>query len=324
MTARGRRVLLTWGDATAAATTHGLLADGAVVDVITPEVCASLEDLVDRELVTWHARHATLADLTAADTVLNRPATVETPTRPEQGEVVLVGGGPGDPGLLTVAGLAALREADVVVTDRLAPLAVLAGLRPDVEVIDVAKVPGGRQTSQDRINDLLVTHAAAGRRVVRFKGGDGFVFGRGGEEVRACAAAGVAVRVIPGVSSSIAVPAHAGIPVTHRGLTQGFSVVSGHVPPGHPESTIDYVALARAGTTIVVLMGVRNLASICAALVDAGRDPQTPAAIVADGALPTQRTVVGDLATLADLAKAAEIGSPAVTVIGDVVGEALA
>ena len=155
------------------------------------------------------------------------------------GRVVLVGGGPGDPGLLTVAGLAALREADVIVTDRLAPLAALAEARPGTEVIDVSKIPRGATTSQDEINRLLVEHALAGRTVVRFKGGDNFVFGRGGEELEACAAAGVPVRVIPGVTSAIAGPALAGIPVTHKRLNQGFTVISGHVPPGDPRSTLD-------------------------------------------------------------------------------------
>ena len=163
------------------------------------------------------------------------------------GVVTLVGGGPGDPGLVTVAGRDAIAAADVILTDRLVPQAALAWARPDAEIIDVAKVPGGRSTDQDEINRLLIEHAKAGNDVVRFKGGDSFVFGRGGEELLACADAGIEARVIPGVSSAIAVPAIAGIPVTHRGLTQAFTVVSGHVPPGHPDSTVDWAALARAG-----------------------------------------------------------------------------
>lgn len=236
------------------------------------------------------------------------------------GEVVLVGAGPGDPGLVTVAGKAALAAADVVLADRLVPVEALSWLRPGAEIVDVAKHPGGPATTQEQINRLLVAHARAGRRVVRLKGGDSFVFGRGGEEVLACAEAGVPVRVVPGVTSSIAVPALVGIPVTHRGRTQGFTVVSGHVPPGHPDSTVDFAALAAVGTTIVVLMGVRTLGAITAALVAAGLDPATPAAVVADGGLPAQRVETGTVATIATVAAEAGIGPPAVTVIGAVAG----
>ena len=230
--------------------------------------------------------------------------------------MTLVGGGPGDPGLVTVAGREAIEHADVIVTDRLAPLAALAWARPDAEIIDVAKIPGGRSTSQDEINQLLVEHAKSGKNVVRFKGGDNFVFGRGSEELLACLHAGIETRVVPGVSSAIAAPALAGIPVTHRGLTQGFTVISGHVPPGHPESTLDYAALATSGTTIVVLMGVRTLSAICAALADGGLDPDTPAAVIADGAMPSQRVVRATLATIDEAA--ADLGAPAVAVIGEV------
>ncbi|WP_415003588.1 uroporphyrinogen-III C-methyltransferase [Aeromicrobium sp.] len=236
----------------------------------------------------------------------------------EGGTVTLVGGGPADPGLLTVAGQAALAEADVVVTDRLAPLAALDSLPPHVEIIDVAKIPHGRSTSQETINALLVEHARAGRRVVRLKGGDSFVFGRGHEEVEACREAGVPTRVIPGVTSAISAPELAGIPVTHRGVSQGFTVVSGHVPPGHPDSTVDWAALARSGTTLVVLMGIRTLAAITAALVDAGLDPATPAAVVADAARPSQRTVRATVGDLAARVVAEQIGAPAVVVIGPV------
>ncbi|WP_296603160.1 SAM-dependent methyltransferase, partial [Nocardioides sp.] len=148
--------------------------------------------------------------------------------------VALVGGGPGDAGLMTVAGRAAVEQADVLLVDHLAPAEALAWARPDALVVDVAKLPRGAFTPQERINDLLVEHARRGRRVVRLKGGDGFVFGRGMEEVLACTEADLPVRVIPGVTSSVAVPALGGIPVTHRGVVQGFSVISGHVPPGHP------------------------------------------------------------------------------------------
>jgi uroporphyrin-III C-methyltransferase len=234
------------------------------------------------------------------------------------GVVTLVGGGPGDAGLVTVAGRDAIAAADVILTDRLAPQAALGWARPDAEIIDVAKVPGGRSTGQDEINRLLIEHAKAGNDVVRFKGGDPFVFGRGGEELMACADAGIEARVIPGVSSAIAVPAVAGIPLTHRGLTQAFTVVSGHVPPGHADSSVDWAALARAGTTIVVLMGVRTLGAITTALVDAGLDPATPAVVIADGAMPSQRVVRADLSGIAAAAQEAGLEPPAVTVIGDV------
>ncbi len=245
-----------------------------------------------------------------------------TPREPRVGErmgtVTLVGGGPGDPGLVTVAGRDAIAAADVILADRLVPQEALAWARPDAEIIDVAKVPGGRSTEQAEINRLLIEHAKAGHEVVRFKGGDAFVFGRGAEELAACAEAGIEARVIPGVSSAIAVPAVAGIPVTHRGLNQAFTVVSGHVPPGHPASTVDWAALARSGATLVVLMGVQTLGSITAALLDHGLDPATPAAVVADGALPGQRVVRADLATVAQAARDADVQPPAVTVIGDV------
>ena len=247
-----------------------------------------------------------------------------TPKQPRVGErmgtVTLVGGGPGDPGLVTVAGREAIATADVILTDRLVPEAALAWARPDAQIIDVSKAPGGRSTDQDEINRLLIEHAKEGRDVVRFKGGDAFVFGRGGEELMACADAGIDATVIPGVSSATAVPAIAGIPVTHRGLSQAVTVVSGHVPPGHPDSTVDWTALARTGSTIVVLMGVRTLEAIADALLDGGLDPTTPAAVVADGTLPGQRVVRAHLADIAPAASAAEISAPAVTVIGDVAG----
>lgn len=233
------------------------------------------------------------------------------------GTVTLVGGGPGDPGLLTVKGAQALAGADVVVVDRLAPLAVLDGLPESVEIIDVSKIPGGRFTPQEEINDLLVSRARLGAVVVRFKGGDPFVFGRGMEEVIACTEAGVPVEVIPGVSAAIGAPALAGIPLTHRGISQGFTVVSGHVAPGDPRSSLDWDALARAGTTLVVLMGVENLGPIVVALVDAGLDGDTPLAAVMDAGLPSQRAVLTSLSKVAGSVPP-ELHSPAVIVIGAV------
>lgn len=233
------------------------------------------------------------------------------------GRVFIVGGGPGDPGLITVAGLDRLRHADVVVTDRLVAGELLAELPDDVLVIDAAKVPGGPAMRQEDINGLLVAHARAGRTVVRLKGGDPYVFGRGGEEADACRAAGVPFAVIPGVTSAIAVPAAAGIPVTHRGLTQGFTVVSGHVSPADPRSTVNWAALAQGSTTLVLLMAVEHLADIADTLVGAGLAADTPAACVADGWTGRQRVVAAPLAGLADAMRAERLTSPAVIVVGD-------
>ena len=236
------------------------------------------------------------------------------------GRVVLVGGGPGDPELLTLRGFQALAEADVVVVDRLAPLAVLDGLREGVEIIDVSKIPRGRSTPQEEINALLVDRARRGCVVVRLKGGDPYVFGRGMEEVLACREAGVPVTVVPGVTSAVAAPELAGIPVTHRGVSQGFTVVSGHAAPDDPRSTLDWTALARGGTTLVVLMGVETLPSIVGALLDAGRHGDTPLACVMDGGLPTQQVVSSTLAQVLSAGPPAGLRSPAVTVIGPVAG----
>lgn len=315
----GRAGLVVGGDARAAVQVQSLLDAGAVVTVVAPEATASIEDLADRGLLTWHARDLTLDDVHAAAVVLTGHDDSVPPERIlTTGSVVLVGGGPGDPQLVTLAGRAAIETADVIVTDRLAPLAALQWARPDAEIIDVAKIPGGRSTSQDTINQLLVEHAKAGRNVVRFKGGDNFVFGRGGEELIACQEAGIATRLVPGVSASIAGPALAGIPVTHRGLTQGFTVISGHVPPGHDDSTLDFAALARSGATLVVMMGVRTLGAICSALVEGGLDPSTPAAVIADAAMPSQRLVRGSVTDIDAVAREADIGAPAVAVIGQV------
>jgi uroporphyrin-III C-methyltransferase len=235
------------------------------------------------------------------------------------GGVVLVGGGPGDPGLITVRGRQALAQADVVVADHLAPLSLLASLPTDVEVIDASKLPRGRSMAQEQINELLVDRALAGKRVVRLKGGDPFVFGRGMEEVHACAAAGVPVEVVPGVTSAIGVPALAGIPVTHRGLTHEFVVVSGHLPPGHPSSLVDWPAIGRLRGTVVVLMGVETAPAIAAVLVANGRPPDTPVGIVSDGSTPTQRTIRTTLAELPRTIAQEGVRPPAVFVIGDVV-----
>jgi uroporphyrin-III C-methyltransferase len=243
-----------------------------------------------------------------------------TPAGGRRGSVVLVGGGPGDPGLITVRGRRAISQADVVVADHLAPQSLLSSLPADVEVVDASKLPRGRSMAQEQINALLVEHALAGKRVVRLKGGDPFVFGRGMEELEACVAAGVAVEVVPGITSAIAVPALAGIPVTHRGLTHEFVVVSGHLPPGHPSSLVDWAALGRLRGTVVVLMGVDTAPAIAAALIEHGRPGATPVAIVSDGSTPTQRTVRTTLAELPRTVADEGIRPPAVWVVGDVVG----
>jgi uroporphyrin-III C-methyltransferase/precorrin-2 dehydrogenase/sirohydrochlorin ferrochelatase len=245
--------------------------------------------------------------------------TSRTPTG-RAGTVVLVGGGPGDPGLITVRGRQAVAQADVVVADHLAPQSLLSSLPAEVEVIDASKLPRGRSMAQEQINALLVDRALAGKRVVRLKGGDPFVFGRGMEEWEACAAAGVPVEVVPGVTSAIGVPGLAGVPVTHRGMTHEFVVVSGHVPPGHPDSLVDWAALGRLRGTVVVLMGVDTAGAIAAALVEHGRSPDTPVAVVTDGASPSQRTVRTTLAGLAQTVADEGVRPPAVWVVGDVVG----
>ncbi|SEQ34580.1 uroporphyrinogen-III C-methyltransferase [Microlunatus flavus] len=231
------------------------------------------------------------------------------------GRVTLVGGGPGPTGLLTLEGAQALAAADVVFHDRLAPTDDLPDLAPSAELVDVGKTPYHHPVDQRSIEELLVDRARRGQSVVRLKGGDPFVFGRGGEEVLACLAAGVPVRVVPGVSSAVAVPASAGIPVTHRGLSHAFTVISGHQRP--TEDELD--ALARLGGTVVVLMGVVNLEQIARGLVRAGLDPATPAAVVERGWSDSQRSTFSSLATLADDARRLQVASPAVVVIGDVV-----
>lgn len=233
--------------------------------------------------------------------------------------VALVGGGPGDPGLITVRGRQLLAQADVVVADRLAPRALLDELSPDVELIDAAKVPYGRSLSQEKINELLVEHARRGRFVVRLKGGDPFVFGRGGEEMIACAQAGIPVTVVPGITSAVAVPSAAGVPVTHRGVSQEFHVISVHVAPGDPRSTVDWPGLARSSGTLILLMAVERIKEIAETLVRDGRSPETPVMVVQDGTLPTQRAVTATLSTVAERVTAAGVRPPAIVIVGEVV-----
>ncbi|MEV8537217.1 uroporphyrinogen-III C-methyltransferase [Streptomyces sp. NPDC051211] len=235
------------------------------------------------------------------------------------GSVALVGGGPGDPDLITVRGRRLLAQADVVIADRLGPRDLLAELPPHVEVIDAAKIPYGRFMAQEAINNALVEHAKAGKNVVRLKGGDPYVFGRGMEELQALAEAGITCTVVPGISSSISVPSAAGIPVTHRGVAHEFTVVSGHVGPEDPRSLVDWESLAKLTGTLVILMGVDKIGSIAEALVRHGKPADTPVAVIQEGTTATQRRVDATLATVGETVRAEEVRPPAVIVIGDVV-----
>ncbi|OMC36014.1 uroporphyrinogen-III C-methyltransferase [Mycobacterium sp. GA-1841] len=232
--------------------------------------------------------------------------------------VALIGGGPGDPELITVRGRRLLARADVVVADRLAPQELLAELGPHVEVIDAAKIPYGRAMAQEAINQLLVERAREGKFVVRLKGGDPFVFARGYEEVLACTEAGIPVTVVPGVTSAISVPALAGVPVTHRGMTHEFVVVSGHLPPGHPESLVNWNALAAMSGTIVLLMAVERIEQFTKVLLDGGRPADTPVLVVQHGTTVAQRTLRATLADAPERIRADGIRPPAIIVIGSV------
>ncbi|MCW2848052.1 MAG: uroporphyrin-III C-methyltransferase [Marmoricola sp.] len=389
----GRKVLVVGGGNVAQRRVPTLIAAGAVVLLVSPEVTPAIEGLVGSGEITWVRRGFADVDLDDAwyvlaatdDTEVNErisvlaeqqrifcvraddayAATAFTPAVgshagvtvavmgssaadrnprrsagvrddivagmregsvasrhhdvPSTPGVVLVGGGPGDPELISVAGRKALMEADLVVADRLAPRELLAELPSDTEIIDVAKLPRGRSTTQEQINTIIVDAALAGRRVARFKGGDNFVFGRGYEEVLACRAAGVEVSVIPGISSPLAVPAAAGIPVTHRGVTHDLTIVSGHLPPGHPESLVQWGALANLRGTIVLMMAVENAPMIAEVLLRGGRPAGTPVGIVCDGTMPTERTVLATLGSLAETITAERVLPPAIIVIGEVV-----
>jgi len=245
--------------------------------------------------------------------------TAETPGV-VRGGVALVGGGPGDPELITVRGRRLLAHADVVVADRLAPPELLAELPPQVEVIDAAKIPYGRAMAQDAINAVMVERAKAGKFVVRLKGGDPFVFARGYEEMLACADAGIPVTVVPGVTSATAVPALAGVPVTHRSVTHEFVVVSGHVAPGHPESLVNWDALAALSGTIVLLMAVERIELFADALRKGGRPADTPVLVVQSGSTAAERTLRATLADAPKRIREEGIRPPAIIVIGTVAG----
>lgn len=384
----GRRVLVVGGGRVAQRRVPALLAAGASVTLISPQVTPALDDLIATGRITWLARGYREGDVAGAwlvqactdDHEVNAAIAAEaeathtwcvraddrdasaawTPATGRVGEisvavttdsdprraaalrdtvveslrdgsvdarrhrakpvgVALVGGGPGDPGLITVRGRQLLAQADVVVADRLAPRALLDELAPDVELIDAAKVPYGRALSQEEINDVLVSRAREGKFVVRLKGGDPFVFGRGGEEALACARAGVPVLVVPGVTSAVAAPAAAGVPVTHRGVSQEFHVVSVHVAPDDPRSTVDWPALGGSAGTLVLMMAVERIERIAEVLLREGRSPETPVMVVQDGTLPTQRVIVASLSTVAARVIETGVRPPAIVVVGDVV-----
>ncbi|HEY7813210.1 MAG TPA: uroporphyrinogen-III C-methyltransferase, partial [Nakamurella sp.] len=253
-----------------------------------------------------------LLDALRAGRVSDQPAERALPG------VALVGGGPGDPELITVRGRRLLAQADVVVADRLAPRELLDELPPHVVVVDAAKIPYGRAASQDVINSTLIEHALAGRFVVRLKGGDPYLFGRGFEEVLACAAAGVPVTVVPGVTSAFGVPAVAGVPVTHRGVAHEVVVVSGHVGPDDPRSLVDWPALAALRGTVVLLMAVERIGAFADALLAGGRPSDSPVAVIADGTMRTQRALWSTLDKVADDVATHGVRPPAIVVIGPV------
>ena len=237
----------------------------------------------------------------------------------EAGHVWLVGAGPGDPGLVTQGGLEALRRAEVVLYDRLGTAELLAECAPEAELIDAGKAPGGSAMTQDEINAALVHQARLGKRVVRLKGGDPFVFGRGGEELEALADAGLEATVVPGVTSAIGGVAAAGIPVTHRGVAVSFAVVTGHEDPTKPAAQARWSELATAADTLVVLMGVGRLEAIARALIEGGGPPSTPSALVVEATTPRQRVVEAPLDCIAEAAREAEVRPPALLVVGEVV-----
>ncbi|MDT0320726.1 uroporphyrinogen-III C-methyltransferase [Streptomyces millisiae] len=384
----GRRVLVLGGGTVVQRRLPALLAAGADVRLVAPEVTPAVEAMAEAGELLWQRRGYRPGDLEGAwyalvatdDPAVNAAASAEAEERrvwcvrsddaeaatawtPATGRVdgvtvavltgrdprrsaavrdgvvealrdgtltaprhrgrhpgvALVGGGPGDPDLITVRGRRLLAQADVVIADRLGPRELLDELPPHVEVVDAAKIPYGRAMAQEAINAALVEHARAGRFVVRLKGGDPYVFGRGGEEAAELAAAGVPVTVVPGVTSAISVPGAAGIPVTHRGVAHEFTVVSGHVAPDDPRSLVDWPALAALRGTLVLLMAVERIGAIADTLVRHGRPPTTPVAVVQEGTMAGQRRVDATLATVA--ARVAEEGvrPPAVIVVGDVV-----
>lgn len=245
---------------------------------------------------------------------------IDESLRPQAGGLVyLVGAGPGDPGLITVRGMKAIQQATVVIYDRLVHPSLVDEAPARAQRIYVGKESGIHCVPQAQINQLLIKHASQGERVVRLKGGDPFVFGRGGEEAAALVAAGLPFEIIPGVSSAIAVPAYAGIPVTHRKVASSFAVITGHEESGKAHSAIDWPRLATAVDTLVILMGTKGLAQMTAQLIQHGRAPETPVALIRWGTTSEQFTLIGTLADIATKAAAVELEPPVVTVIGEVV-----
>ncbi|MEU1685753.1 uroporphyrinogen-III C-methyltransferase [Micromonospora sp. NPDC005707] len=324
-----RRVFCVRADDRAAATawTPAVTRHGPVTVAVLgggdPRRAMSVRDAV-RELLAARAGQPT-AELGAAAAPA-RPAvpgaggSEAAAVAPSVGRVALVGAGPGDPELITVKGWRLLTEAEVVVADRLVPGLLLDELRADVELVDASKIPYGPARAQEEINRILVDRARAGKVVVRLKGGDPYVFGRGGEELLACAEAGVPVTVVPGVTSAISVPAAAGVPVTHRAVAHEFTVVSGHVAPDSPDSLVRWESLAGLRGTLVILMGLRNLAAISATLVAHGRPAHTPAAVIQEGTTSGQRALRSTLGAVAADVESAGLRPPAIVVVGDVVG----
>ncbi len=237
-----------------------------------------------------------------------------------KGKVYLIGAGPGDPGLITVKGLHCLNRADVVIYDYLANEELLSGLREGVEKIYVGKKAGDHALSQDGINSLVLQKARDGKIVARLKGGDPFVFGRGGEEAEELAEANIPFEIVPGVTSAIAVPAYAGIPLTHRSFTSAAAFITGHEDPTKEETRISWDKLATAAGTLVFLMGVANLPEIAVKLMENGRDPETPVALIRWGTLPEQETIIGKLGTIGEIAQAKKVRPPVIILVGEVIG----
>ncbi len=238
----------------------------------------------------------------------------------QPGTVHLVGAGPGDPGLITVRGQRILESADVVVYDRLVSPELLESAKPDAKRLSAGKAPGGRGPTQAQINAQIVEHARAGRSVCRLKGGDPFVFGRGAEEIAAVAAAGIPWDVVPGVTSAVAAPAAAGIPLTHRDWASTATLVTGHEGEDTSSAPVDWAAVAAGGGTIVILMGVATLATTTARLMAEGRRPTEPVAVIEWATWPDERVTLGTLADIADTARRIGVRNPAVVVVGPVVG----
>ncbi|MGW0612442.1 uroporphyrinogen-III C-methyltransferase [Streptomyces sp. NPDC002788] len=388
----GRRVVVLGGGQVAQRRLPALIAAGADILLVSPEVTPSVQAMADAGEITWRQRRYEEGDLENAwyalvatgDTEANIRASAEAERRrvwcvrsddadeatawtPASGHsegvtvavlttdargrdprhtaairdavveglrdgtlvaphhrtrtpgVALVGGGPGDPDLITVRGRRLLAGADVVITDHLGPRDLLAELPPNVEVIDAAKLPYGRFMAQEAINNALIEYTKQGKAVVRLKGGDPFVYGRGMEEVQALAEAGIACTVVPGISSSISVPGAAGIPVTHRGVAHEFTVVSGHVAPDDERSLVDWRSLAKLTGTLVILMGVGTIGKVAETLIAHGKSPDAPVALVQEGTTSAQRRVDATLATVGEVVRTENVKPPAVIVIGEVV-----